>query len=176
MDTSIKAMAACAALAISTTSFAQDAGLNVFEPDTPIVASEINANFQILADRIAASSSPIYQNNKLYVFNTGTPVYGHTLGRKAMMETCAGLDSEATFCSVERIEQAIAGDGVDFAADFSGGWLDSVGYESCDAYTYSVGVGAWITEKARIYKTTDTSLNSLGGKDCWDQLTIVCCK
>ena len=144
----------------------------VFQPDSPIRANEMNANFQELADRIdAVELSPPSAAGKLYIFATNSAVGGH--GRTSMNGWCRSVDASASFCSKQRIQNAIDTIGFEFEAGFSGGWLDEFPSPSSGISTSCQG---WSSNNAADSGAvlTATGTDSVG--ICSAVRPVVCCR
>lgn len=148
---------------------------NLFAAGTPVPytftagdtirASDINANFQELANRIDAQQS---SGGKLYVFSTPT-TYAANTGRKAFNEHCEGIDPSATMCTVDRVVNAHNTIGVTYASGFQGGWVDSWGAGPTNCYSWGSSSAA---QKGSFLSNTGGSYSYT----CDIYAPVACCK
>ena len=143
----------------------------VFTAGDSIRASEINANFQELANRAATQET---SSGKLYIFSTPAS-YAADTGRKAFGGHCEGVDANARMCTVALVRNAQNAPGITYDSQFQGGWidnwtgLDSTG-DNCNGWSMVLAIsssylGAHMTNTGRLNKA-----------NCDASYPVVCCK
>ena len=162
----------------------------IFQPDSQIRANEMNSNFQELADRADAIQTDLNVKHqelssridalelasssaaeKLYIFTVNS--YDGAIGRVTMNDGCRSVDASASFCSLQRIKNAIDTRGIEFQAGFSGGWLDEFPTPTgnlstaCDGWTSRLNIRSGVSLSATGYNSRPT---------CNTALPVVCCR
>ena len=140
----------------------------VFTAGDTIRASDINANFQELANRIATQQT---SSDKLYVFSTPAS-YDSGSGRAAFNGHCENIDPIASMCTIERIKYSQNSLGITFDSQFQGGWID----DGLMLQSNNSCMG-WLNTNPNISGYILTSGGSQSARACAGIPTpIVCCK